>query len=126
MANEKKKKILMVDDDTTQSLMYQIEFTNFGLELLVVNEGDKAIETIKKEKPDLVLLDLLIGGINGKDVLKQIKSDQEIKDVKVVIMSNYKKNNLAEECLAAGATDYWVKCDLIPRQVVEKTKELLK
>lgn len=106
MSKETKHKILMVEDDESQSLMYQIEFKNFGMDLEVVNDGDLAYDVIAKQKPDLVLLDMLIGKVSGLDVLKKLKANTATKDAKVVVMSNYNKKGINEECKKAGAADY--------------------
>jgi len=126
MSKETKHKILMVEDDESQSLMYQIEFKNFGMDLEVVNDGDLAYDAIAKQKPDLVLLDMLIGKVSGLDVLKKLKANTATKDAKVVVMSNYNKKGINEECKKAGAMDYWVKSDFVPKQIVEKVQAILK
>ena len=124
--NKDVKKVLMVEDDESQSLMYQIEFKNFGMDLKVVNDGEVAYDEISKFKPDLVLLDMLIGKVSGLDVLTKIKKNEATKNIKVVVMSNYNKKGINEECQKAGASDYWVKSDFVPRQIVEKTQAILK
>lgn len=126
MSKDKKTKILMVEDDESQSLMYQIEFKNFDLDLVIVEDGDLACAEIAKVKPDLVLLDMLIGKVSGLDVLKKLKADTATRDIKVVIISNYNKKDLNEECKKEGALDYWVKSDYVPRQIVEKVQAILK
>ena len=126
MSKETKHKILMVEDDESQSLMYQIEFKNFGMDLEVVNDGDLAYDAIAKQKPDLVLLDMLIGKVSGLDVLKKLKANTATKDAKVVVTSNYNKKGINEECKKAGAMDYWVKSDFVPKQIVEKVQAILK
>lgn len=126
MSKEKKFKILMVEDDEAQSLMYQIEFKNFDLELVLVNDGDLAFDQIVKEQPDLILLDMLIGKVSGLDVLNKLKADAAARDIKVVVMSNYNKKGIDEECKKAGAIDYWVKSDYVPKQIVEKVQAILK
>lgn len=126
MNNEKTRKILMVEDDSAQALMYKIEFKNFGFDLQIVEDGSAAYGEINKVKPELVLLDMLIGKVSGYDVLKKIKESKDLKDIKVIIMSNYNKKELNDECIKAGALDYWVKSDYVPRQIVEKVQTILK
>lgn len=118
-------KLLMIEDDEAQSLMYKIEFKNFGMDLEIINDGEGVYDKIVKMKPDLILLDLLIGRVSGLDVLKEIKAKVETKDIKVIIMSNYNKKGLSEECIKSGAMDYWVKSDYVPRQIVEKVRVII-
>jgi CheY-like chemotaxis protein len=126
MSQAAAKKILMVEDDDAQSLMYQIEFKNFGLDLIVVSDGEQAHAEIVKQQPDLVLLDMLIGRVSGLDVLNKLRADPQTKNIKVVVISNYNKKEVNVECKKAGALDYWVKSDYVPRQIVEKVQAILK
>lgn len=126
MAKKPSKKILLIEDDSTQSMMYELEFKKFGYNILLVDNGQDGMKKIAEEKPDLVLLDLLLGATSGIDVLKSIKSDQKTKDAKVVIMTNYKKKGLFEECTNLGAIDFWTKCEYTPKEIVEKVDALLK
>ena len=126
MTKKFSKKVLLIEDDPAQSMMYEMEFKKFGYKVLIANTGTEGLDVIMKEKPDLVLLDLLIGASNGLDILKKIKADKKIKETKVVIMSNYKKKGLDEECANSGAIDFWTKCEFLPREIVQKTDNLLK
>lgn len=118
-------KILLVEDDPMQVAMYEVELSNHGWQVSSAKNGQTALEMIKKELPDLVLLDLLLPDLDGKEVLKQIKSNPFSKDLKVMILSNYKKAGLAEECKALGALDFWLKSNYLPKEIAEKVGEIL-
>ena len=116
---KKKVKILLIEDDEMQVMMYKIEFANFGYELLTANREETGVEIAKKEKPALIFLDLLLGTSSGVDVLKKIKADKDIKNIKVIVMTNLTKKGLEEECRKEGAIDFLIKSKFVPREIVE-------
>ncbi len=98
----KKKKILVVDDDLAilDAVKIMLEIADYE----VCTEADGAIiEKVRKEKPHLVLLDIWISGIDGRNICKQLKADTELRNVPVILISASK--DLARSCLAAGAED---------------------
>lgn len=120
------KKILLIEDDATQVMMYSVEFENFGYKLLVANKGKDGIDLANKEKPDLILLDMLLGDMEGIEVLKTIKNDPKTKDLKVVVMSNFSKKGIEQDCRQAGAFDFWSKSQFVPREIVTKAEAAMK
>jgi len=121
-----KKKILLIEDDPDQVLMYEVELTKSGFLVFTAKTKASAFEIIKKERPDLVFLDLLLGPEKGRDILKDIKSDKDIKDTKVVILSNFNQKDLPATVKKEGALDFMNKSQFIPKEVAEKAKEYLK
>lgn len=81
------KTILVIDDDEQMSLLSSILLTEGGFTVEVLSDSRQGIETIKKLRPDLIILDILMPGIDGLALLHQIKSDPEIKGIKVVMVS---------------------------------------
>ena len=125
MAKNSEKKILLIEDDPTQVMIYETEFKLFGHELLVARGGREGLKMVSEKKPDLVLLDLLLGDIHGLEVLKEIKANKETAGIKVVIFSNYHEKGLAAECQELGAEDYLMKSDFVPKEVVEMAEKYL-
>ena len=83
-------KILIVDDELAmRTLLKEIleEFEDKGVELLTANNGEEAIESIKAEKPELVILDVLMPGMNGFEVCNTVKNELGMKDVYVMILT---------------------------------------
>lgn len=119
------KKILLIEDDPSQIMMYDIEFESRGYKLLVASRGSDGILLAGKEMPDIILLDLLLGDMNGIDVLKAIKADEKTKKLKVVVMTNFFKKGLEQECREAGALDFWSKSQFIPSEIVSKVEAIL-
>jgi len=123
--SKQNKKILLIEDDSTQVMLYEIEFKLFGYELLIAQNGKDGIKIALKEKPDLILLDLLLGDINGLEVLKTIKKNKDTKETKILVLSNYNKKGLEDECKKLGAISYLTKSDFIPREIVKIAEKYL-
>jgi CheY-like chemotaxis protein len=119
------KKILLIEDDPQQIMIYETEFNNYGYKIMVADNGMKGIEIAKRELPDLIFLDMILGDIEGMQVLRKLKAEPKTKDLKVVVLSNLNKKELADEAAALGAIDYLVKIQYLPREIVEQAKKYL-
>jgi len=120
------KTILIIEDDRflRELMVRKIVKENFNS--LEANSGEEGLEILKKEKPDLILLDLVLPGIGGLEVLKRIKQDQSIKSIPVIILSNLAEPEEIEKGIKLGAADYLIKAHLTPREIIEKAKTILK
>ncbi len=120
------KKILIVEDDTfLQSLLAQ-KMSSRGFALLTAKEGISALDIAKKEQPNLILLDILLPGMNGMDVLEDLKSHDDTKYISVMILSNLGQQADIDQALKLGASMYLVKANTTPDEIVKKVDELLK
>ena len=119
-------KILLIEDDPDQILMYETEFRAHGFEIVSTRKGKEALGLAKKENPDLILLDIILPDLYGLDVLKQLKRDKETKDIPVILLTNLVKEEAAKRSIKQGAVDYLVKTHFPPRLVVARVKEVLK
>jgi len=118
-------KILLVDDDPILIEMYKLKFEHAGFEVETAADGQDALNKIRNIKPDLVLLDLLLPKISGKTLFDKIRFDSELKQVPVVILSNIDNPSIKTELLKNGVKGYLVKSELLPDQIVARTKEIL-
>lgn len=125
MAN-KKYKVLIVDDDQFISDMYVLKFKEAGFDAEAAAEGVTAIEYVKKEEPDLVLLDIVLPNMDGFDILKALAKEKLLEKTRVVLLSNLGEKKDIEKGLALGAVDYIVKAHHTPSEVVAKVEEILK
>jgi len=125
MAN-KKYKVLIVDDDQFISDMYVLKFKEAGFEVEAASEGTAALEHVKKESPDLVLLDIVLPNMDGFDILKALAKEKLLASTKVVLLSNLGEKKDIEKGLALGAIDYIVKAHHTPSEVVTKVETILK
>ena len=119
-------KILLIEDDQALAGMYEMKFREEGYEIDVAGDGEEGLERIRSNRPDLVLLDIVLPKKDGYQVLEEIRNDEQIKDVQVFVLSNLGQNGEIEQGKNKGADDYFVKASLTPTQLVEKVKERLK
>ncbi|MDQ3015092.1 MAG: response regulator [bacterium] len=115
-----KKKVLIVEDDAfLQSLLSQ-KLLSKGYVLLTSREGIKAIEIAKAEQPDIILLDILLPGMNGFDVLEELKGNEATKHINVIMLSNLGQQTDIEKALKLGASQFLVKANTTPDEVIRK------
>ena len=126
MPKKLSKKVLLVEDDATQSMMYQLEFTNSGYTVILAESGAKALKLAVKELPDIIFLDLLLGDMGGLELLAQLKAKKETQGIKAVVLSNLQKTELAEQAKKLGAIDYLIKMQYIPKDIVAKAEKYLR
>jgi len=120
------KKILLVEDDPFLIDIYTTKLKKVGFEVCVSRDGESALQLIEKERPDLVLLDIVLPHIDGWEILRKIKNNEKLKDIKIIILSNLGQKHEVEKGLKLGATKYLIKAHYTPTQIVEEIKNILK
>ncbi len=120
----KNTKILLVEDDSFLLNMYKTKFELEGFNVLSASDGEKGLRLIYKEKPDIILLDILLPKRNGFEILKAIKEDDAVKDIPVILLTNLGQKKDTEKGLKLGAADYLIKAHFMPSEVVEKISKL--
>ncbi len=125
MKKNKKQKILMIEDDHFLRKIYREKLTRAGFEFVEATNGIEGVNKVISEKPDLVLLDLILPRKNGFEVLIEIKRNEITKDIPVIILSNLGQASDIKRGLSLGARDYLVKTEVNLSEVVEKVKEWL-
>ncbi|MDD2806902.1 MAG: response regulator [Patescibacteria group bacterium] len=119
-------KILLVEDDTTLMDMYSLKLKEEKFELMVASDGLMALEQVRNEKPQIILLDIMMPKMDGFAVLAELKNDATTKDIPVIMLSNLGQKIDIEKGKELGAVDYIVKASMTPTQVIEKIKSYLK
>jgi len=119
-------KILIVEDDTFISRMYEAKLNNLGYQTKIAENGQDGLQIIKEWLPDLVLLDLILPILDGFEVLKELKADNNFKNIPIIILSNLDQKENIEKGIALGASDYIIKAQFTPSEVVEKIEKCLK
>jgi len=122
----KKTKVLMIEDDSYISDMYKIKLEKENFEVVVASDGIKGIDMLDKEqKPDIILLDIVMPKMDGFSVLKMIKKKPELENIPVVLLTNLGQRETVERGFELGAASYIIKAHFTPAEVVEKIKEVL-
>lgn len=108
------------------SEIYKKKFSASDFELFSAASGSEAIKIAQEQKPDLVLLDLILPEMDGFEILKKIRSNKELDSVKVIIFSNLSQEDEKHKAEALGANGFIAKADVTPQELVIKVKEFLK
>jgi len=120
------KKILLVEDEKMMAEMYKEKFEREGFEVVLALTAEEGLEIAKSEKPDLIILDILLPKKNGTFFLAEMKKDPEIAKIPVVALSNYEHPETKKLVFELGAKEYIIKTDFTPKEIVEKMKQYLK
>jgi CheY-like chemotaxis protein len=121
-----KGKILLVDDTEFYQNMYKTKLLTEGYLVTTANNGLEAIKAITSDRPDMILLDLMMPLMDGFKVLQTIKADPNLKEIPVVVFSAKGNTDEIGKAIAAGATDFLVKATTTPNKVVEKINQIMK
>lgn len=119
------KKILIVEDEKFLSEMYQMKLEREGFEVVVAENGKIGYDLAKKEKPDLILLDLVMPVMDGYEALTEIRKDEKTKNLKVCILSNLGQANEIERSRDIGIEGFLIKANQTPSQLVGNVIKLL-
>lgn len=117
--------ILIVDDDIILRQMYEERLKAEEYSVDAATDGEEALKKAKDKKFDLILLDIMMPKINGLDVLKMLKSDEDTKNIPVILLTALIQDVDKQKGLAFGADDYIVKSETMPGEVMEKIKKVL-
>jgi CheY-like chemotaxis protein len=120
----KKKTILMVDEDQFVTQIYREKLEEQGFKVEVTRDFGSALEALKKDVVDLVIIDLCLPGINTVELIKNIRSDPAMQSLPVIVFSNPYLSNLTRAAVEAGATKSVAKVDNTPEQIIELVREL--
>ena len=117
-------KILVVDDDPLMLLACQHLLIGAGYEVLGAADGLDALEIARKERPDLILLDLMLPKLDGFEVCNMLKADEKFKAIKILMVTGRKDENMVETSKEVGADGYLIKGSS-SQQLLERIKHLL-
>jgi len=120
------KNILIVEDDKFLRELIVRKVANEGFNVSEAIDGEEGIKKIKEEKPDMVLLDLILPGIDGFEVLSRMKEDPALSSVPVIILSNLGQKEDIEKGMKLGAIDYLIKAHFAPGEIINRIKTHLK
>ena len=119
------KTILVVEDDKFLRELITRKLSEEGYNTVEAVDGEDGARKIKEEMPDLVLLDLILPGMDGFEVLANIKQDPKTSPVPIIVFSNLGQTEDVEKGMKLGAIDYMVKAHFTPVEIIEKVKKAL-
>lgn len=119
-------KILIIEDEKILAEMYNDKFNQAGFKTFLALDSKEGLEIAKKEKPDLILLDILLPEEDGIIFLNWLKNEPEISSIPVVAFSNYDDPKTKKEAFELGIKEYLIKTNYTPEELVQKIKNYLK
>lgn len=123
MANGKPK-IVLIEDDQFIVEMYGVKFAK-EFEVKTALDGLEGLQLVKQERPDLVLLDIILPKMDGFEVLEELKKDPDLQNIPVLLLTNLGQKSNVKRGLRLGAVDYIIKAHYTPAEVVDKVKQVL-
>ena len=120
------KKILFIEDESTLQKTFAGILEPEGFELIPALDGEIGLNLAKIEKPDLILLDLILPKLHGLELLEKIKQDEATKNIPVIVLTNLGDKETVSRILGTGGTEYLVKSDWNIRDIVKKIEDILK
>lgn len=120
-----KKFILVAEDDKFYANIYKMKFSKEGFDVEVAGNGEEALKIARQRKPDLILLDLIMPIKDGFETLKELKSDANLKAIKVVVSSNLGQEEDMKKAKELGALDYLTKVGMSIQEMTDKVKGYL-
>lgn len=117
--------ILIVEDEQNLLKLLELTFKSNGYKVIKAINGAEAYSSAVKELPNLILLDILLPGESGLEVLKRLKEEEKTKDIPVVMLTNFSEPGMIDQAKRLGAKDYLIKSNNDPSTVLEKIQKYL-
>lgn len=114
------KKILIVEDEKLVSDLLQRKLTKEGYEVSVAFDGEEGLKMMKKARPDLILLDIVMPKMGGFEVMEEMGRDKKLKDIPVIVISNSGQPVELDQAQKLGAKDWLIKTEFDPQEVINK------
>ena len=121
-----KQKILIIEDDFFVRDLYNRELIREGFTVSTAEDGAEGLLKVVEEKPDIILLDIMLPKMSGLDVLKTLKEKEETKNIPVVLLTNLGQDNIIRKGFTLGAVGYLIKAAYTPTQIIEEVKKFLR
>ncbi|MDT0215052.1 response regulator [Rothia sp. ARF10] len=116
--------MVVADDDDDIRDLVELKLTQSGYEVRATSNGVEALEDIRRDPPQLAVLDVMMPGLSGIDALREIRSDEALKDVRVVLLTARSRDTDVDMGFSTGADDYLIK-PFSPRELVHRVAALL-
>ena len=120
-----KKKILLIEDDPMIVEMYKMRLEDEGFEVLITDRGSEALELAAKQKPEAILLDIILPEVDGFSILQNLKANTDTKDIAVLLLTNLGQESDQEKGRQFGADDYFVKSQHTPADIIQKVNSII-
>ena len=119
------KNILLIEDNPFLIDIYTTKLKEVGFKVKVAKDGQAALDFLSQQKPDLLILDIVLPNIDGWEILREIKNQDQFKDLPIIVLSNLGQKQEVTKGLKLGATKYLIKADYTPTEIVEEIKKTI-
>lgn len=119
------RKILIIEDDAFLQNLEANKLKKSNYEIITASNGDEALEKINESNIDLILLDLILPGMDGFDILQKIKEGEKTKEIKVIVFSNLSEEKDVKKAKEMGAIDFMVKSNFSLNELIEHIDKIL-
>jgi CheY-like chemotaxis protein len=119
------KKVLVVEDDKSTSDALVVKLEQFGFSVNRAKDGVECLSIIEENKPDIILMDLIMPKMGGIETLQKIRSNDETKDLPVIILTNSDSTEFLAQAMENDSLEYLIKSDHTLEQIVETVKSKL-
>lgn len=117
--------ILLVEDDKFLRDLIIKKLNTAGLDTAIASDGPQGMKLAEEKKPDLIILDLMLPGMDGFEVLRRLKDNPKFASIPIIILSNLGQKEDVDKGLGLGAKDFLIKAHFTPREIIEKVKTYL-
>jgi two-component system alkaline phosphatase synthesis response regulator PhoP len=118
------QRILIVEDESALVELHKFIFARSSFELFVASNGYDAVQLAREVRPELVLMDLMMPGMDGIEVCRQMHADPDLAGVRVIMLSSTCNEQIQQAARDAGALDYWTK-PIAPRELRARVQAVL-
>jgi DNA-binding response OmpR family regulator len=119
------KKVLLIEDDEFIRDLYKRQLDIGGFFTYAFSNGNDGLKAAQENRYDLILLDIMLPGMNGLDILRNIRQNDATKNTPVIMLSNLGQDEVIKEGFALGAIGYLIKASFTPDQIVQEVKNIL-
>jgi len=116
------KKILIIEDEELMINLLERKLAQEGYKVETARDGEEGLGKMRKEKPDLILLDIVMPKMGGFEVMEEMQKDNELKDIPIIVISNSGQPVELDKAKELGARDWLIKTEFDPQEVIEKVK----
>jgi two-component system alkaline phosphatase synthesis response regulator PhoP len=116
-------KLLLVEDDLFLITMYKTRFEHEGYQVVTAQDGETALALVQQEKPNLVLMDIMLPKMGGVSILEEMRKNQETANTPVIVLSNLTDQTLINQAKQLGVKEFLIKANYTPTQIVEVAKK---
>ena len=114
------KKVLLIEDEEIMINLLQKKLIQEGYEVSIARDGEEGLKMTKEQRPDIILLDIIMPKMGGFEVMEEIAKDPELKKIPIVVISNSGQPVELDKARDLGAKDWLIKTEFDPQEVIEK------